>query len=98
MALDSKEMSEFLAGMAAKHGADAIILSPTLKTAWEYNKDGKVIRQNVHPLEIPIKGTRIHCIPSGQIGGEAGFWSCGVYSRAGEDEVELEHFTEQLPG
>jgi hypothetical protein len=92
MALDSQEMSEFVAGLAVKHGLDAVILRPDVKTAWEYNKEGKIVKRDVSPLVVTDKGRRAYCVPIED--SEEGFWKCGVYTEA---NVALSHFDEQFP-
>ena len=92
MSLDSKEMSEFIAGMAAKHKVDAVIVRPDAKTAWEYNAAGNIVKKDVSPLAVTDSGRRCYCVPKPD--SEGGIWSCGVYS---EDEVRLDHFDEQFP-
>lgn len=92
MALDSPEMSETLAVLAARYGADRVVLRPTATKAWEYGKDGKLIQADVSPLDVSREGRRLYCIPTEPR--EGGFWACILYDEA---DNMLREGSEQLP-
>jgi hypothetical protein len=96
MALDSPEMMERMAAIALEHGVDAVILRPTGKTAWEYDKHGRLVQRDVSPLKVSDKGRRCYCMPEPEKG--EGVWSCSVYDKGPKGDVALTSFTEQLPG
>ena len=92
MALDSPEMGETLAVLAARYGADRVVLRPTATKAWEYGRNGELLRADVSPLEVSREGRRLYCIPVEPR--EGGFWACVLYDEA---DNMLREGSEQLP-
>lgn len=93
MALDSPELMEYLGALAAHYEADRIIIRPTPAKAWEYDKNGQLLRGDISALDVSREGRRIYCVPKKPA--EGGFWGCVLYDEA--DNV-LREWVEQLPG
>ena len=92
MALDSPELMEFLGALAAVYGADRIIVQPTPARAWEYDRNGQLLRADISALDVNREGKRLYCVP--QKPAEGGFWGCVLYDEAGN---VLREWVEQLP-
>jgi len=92
MALDSPELMEFLGALATEYGADRIIIRPIPAKAWEYDKNGQLLRADISALDVSQEGRRLYCVP--QKPDEGGFWGCVLYDEA--DNV-LREWTEQFP-
>lgn len=92
MALDGLELRKFLAKLAEQIDADHIILRPTATKAWEYNREGILIKGDVSPLQVVQGGRRLVCTPAEP--GAEGFWNCALFDEA--DNV-LREITKQFP-
>lgn len=92
MALDSPEMMEFLGVLAAHYGADRVILRPTATKAWEYDRNGNLVRADASLLDVSHEGRRLYCFPEKPR--ELGFWACVLYDEEGN---VLRKGSEQLP-
>ena len=92
MALDSREMAERIAMLASEWQAERILFQPSVTKAWEFDKDGNIIKSDVSPLDVEWTGRRVVCVPTEPKG--MNFWSCTLYD---EEDNALRESNEQFP-